>query len=63
MGARGPRPPSQKIQISIRLRPETLAAYRATGKGWQTRISSVLDQHVALARASRRRTDRPVSHA
>ena len=46
---------TQKIAISIRLKPETLAAYRATGRRWQTRISAVLDQHVALSRASLKR--------
>jgi uncharacterized protein (DUF4415 family) len=58
------RHPAPKIPINIRLRPATLAAYRATGKGWQTRISDVLDQHVALARATRpRRAARVVTHA
>ena len=33
-----------KVAISIRLRRETLAAYRRTGKGWQTRLSDDLDR-------------------
>jgi len=37
-----------KVAISIRLRRETLAVYRRTGKGWQTRLSGDLDR-LALA--------------
>lgn len=43
-----------KILISIRLHPATVAAYRATGKGWQTRMSAVLDDQIARARAIRK---------
>lgn len=35
---------SPKVAISIRLKRETLAAYRRTGKGWQTRLSDDLDR-------------------
>ena len=35
---------SPKVAISIRLRRDTLAVYRRTGKGWQTRISADLDR-------------------
>lgn len=41
-------PRSPKVAISIRLRRDTLAAYRRTGKGWQTRLSADLDR-LALA--------------
>ena len=37
---------SPKVAISIRLRRDTLAFYRRTGKGWQTRLSSDLDRLV-----------------
>lgn len=40
--ARGGR----KVPISIRLRPDTLDAYRRTGKGWQTRLAADLDRLV-----------------
>ena len=33
-----------KERISIRLSPEVLAAFKSTGKGWQTRIDSVLKE-------------------
>lgn len=37
---------ARKVAISIRLRPETLAAYKQTGKGWQTRLTADLDRLV-----------------
>ena len=36
----GKRPP--KEQVAIRLSPEVLAAFRASGPGWQTRIDAAL---------------------
>jgi uncharacterized protein (DUF4415 family) len=41
--ARG-RPPVEKPlqQISIRLDPDVIAKFKATGKGWQARINAVL---------------------
>ena len=38
------RPPvaNPKQAVSLRLDPEVLSAYKATGKGWQTRINQVL---------------------
>jgi uncharacterized protein (DUF4415 family) len=31
-----------KVQVSIRIEPKVLAAFKATGAGWQTRINEVL---------------------
>lgn len=41
--ARG-RPPLEqtKRQISIRLDPDVIEKFRATGKGWQARINAIL---------------------
>jgi uncharacterized protein (DUF4415 family) len=41
-GQRGPgkRPP--KVAITIRLSPEVLDAFKATGDGWQTRVDRAL---------------------
>jgi uncharacterized protein (DUF4415 family) len=41
-GQRGPgkRPP--KVAINIRLSPEVLDAFKATGNGWQTRVDGAL---------------------
>ncbi len=43
---KGGRPKAEitKERISIRLSPEVLAAFKSTGKGWQTRIDSVLKE-------------------
>jgi uncharacterized protein (DUF4415 family) len=40
----GKRP--TKEQVAIRLDPEVLAAFRASGPGWQTRINDVLKEWV-----------------
>jgi len=41
---KGGRPKAEvtKERITIRLSPDVLAAFKATGKGWQTRIDAVL---------------------
>lgn len=38
------RPPTEhrKISVTIRLDPDTLNAFKATGDGWQTRMNDVL---------------------
>lgn len=39
------RPPLDKAKkpVTIRLNPETIEKFKATGKGWQSRISDILD--------------------
>jgi len=37
-----PRIAEPKKAVNIRLAPEILAAFKATGKGWQTRINTAL---------------------
>ena len=37
-----PKSPHAKVAISLRLPPETLARWKATGPGWQTRMAKVL---------------------
>jgi uncharacterized protein (DUF4415 family) len=40
---RGPgRPSSGKILVTMRLDPEVVAKFKATGKGWQARINDLL---------------------
>lgn len=39
-GAGRPKIPNAKVSISIRIDPEILARYRATGPGWQARMSA-----------------------
>jgi uncharacterized protein (DUF4415 family) len=40
--ARGPQKAPTKERITIRLSPEVLARFRATGEGWQTRVDVAL---------------------
>ena len=41
-----PKSPEAKVAISIRLSPDTLARWKATGPGWQTRMAKVLRESV-----------------
>lgn len=43
-GERGPQKTPTKQATTIRLSPEVLQAFRATGKGWQTRIDAALKE-------------------
>ena len=44
-GQRGPgRAPARKL-ISLRIKPDVIEAYRATGAGWQGRMADVLEHH------------------
>ena len=47
--ARG-RPPVEtpKQQVSLRLDPDVIAAYKRTGKGWQGRINDILRKAAKL---------------
>jgi len=54
--ARGrPKKPDAKVHTHIRLSPQVLGYFRATGPGWQTRIEEVLRKWVQ----KHRRDDRP----
>lgn len=47
---RAGRPPLKgkaKVAISLRLDPDILDAFKATGKGWQSRINAALAKSVA----------------
>ena len=51
------RPPlgsGPKVQQSLRLSPEVLEHFRATGPGWQARIDEVLKRHVTMVGQMRR---------
>jgi uncharacterized protein (DUF4415 family) len=41
-----PRTGNARTLISLRLPPETLARWKATGPGWQTRMAEALDRAV-----------------
>lgn len=42
LGVRGPQKAPTKERITIRLSPDVVQAFRATGDGWQTRVDSAL---------------------
>jgi uncharacterized protein (DUF4415 family) len=42
LGVRGPQKAPTKERITIRLSPEVVRRFRATGDGWQTRVDAAL---------------------
>ena len=46
--SRGPQHAPVKRQVTLRLSPDVLDRFRATGKGWQTRIDKALREHLGL---------------
>lgn len=45
--ARGrPKSETAKLPVKLRLDPEVVAGFRATGPGWQSRINAVLRAHL-----------------
>ena len=51
-GQRGPQKKPVKQSVTLRLDPDVLATYRATGPGWQSRINDVLRQSLTHDRLS-----------
>jgi uncharacterized protein (DUF4415 family) len=49
-----PRTANPKQRVSLRLDPRILAAYKATGAGWQLRIAEVLAASLPKCAAKRR---------
>ncbi len=45
---RPPQGSGPKVQQSLRLSPEVLEFFKATGPGWQARIDEVLKRHVKM---------------
>lgn len=43
-GERGPGKKPVKTQITLRLAPDLIAAYRATGAGWQVRMAEAIER-------------------
>lgn len=41
-----PKAEATKERVTIRLSPEVTAYFRATGKGWQTRVDQALKEYV-----------------
>ncbi|MDR0780259.1 MAG: BrnA antitoxin family protein [Pseudomonadales bacterium] len=51
-GVRGPGKKPVKVQTTIRFDPDVLAALKATGTGWQTRVNDVMRRWVVRRRAA-----------
>ena len=45
-----PRTPNPKQLLSLRLPPEVIAGWKATGPGWQTRMADVLKKSTPKTR-------------
>ena len=44
-GERGPQKKPRKVLIALRLDRRTVDAYKAAGRGYQTRMAAVLEKH------------------
>lgn len=51
-GVRGPQKAPTKEPVAIRLSPEVVSYFKATGKGWQGRIDAVLREWVKTHKAA-----------
>ena len=51
-GQRGPQKTATKVPTKLRIDLEVLQAYKATGRGWQTRMNEVLRQGVGQWRGN-----------
>jgi uncharacterized protein (DUF4415 family) len=45
-GERGPQKAPLKERVSLRLSPEVVGYFKASGSGWQTRLDQALKQYV-----------------
>lgn len=43
---RGPQKSPKKVPVSIRLSPDVVASFRASGAGWQSRVDDILREHI-----------------
>ena len=56
LGVRGPQKEPTKERVTIRLSPEVVQRFKATGAGWQTRVDAALQdwlKHHKPAKAAR----------
>lgn len=45
----GSSKPDSKVAVKLRLDPEVVAALRASGRGWQTRVNDLLRERMLTA--------------
>jgi len=57
---RGPNKKPTKEQVAIRLDRASVVAFRASGRGWQTRLNDALEEWLA-ARSCKRKHRRPAT--
>jgi uncharacterized protein (DUF4415 family) len=43
---RGPQKAPRKVPVSIRLSPDVVEAFRASGAGWHARVDEILRDHI-----------------
>lgn len=55
VGVRGPQKAPVKERITIRLSPDVVRRFRATGTGWQTRVDSALQDWLKTHKPASRR--------
>ena len=55
-GQRGPGKKPAKVLVTLRVEPDVVAAYRATGRGWQTRMTAAIKQGIGAAAGRARKT-------
>lgn len=55
-GQRGPGKKPAKMLVTLRVEPEVVAAYRATGRGWQTRMTAAIKQGIGVPAGRTRKT-------
>lgn len=55
-GQRGPGKKLPKMLVTLRVEPEVVAAYRATGRGWQTRMTAAIKQGISGSAVRKRKT-------
>jgi uncharacterized protein (DUF4415 family) len=47
VGVRGKQKAPTKVQVALRLPEEVVTYFKASGKGWQTRIGTILREYIA----------------
>jgi uncharacterized protein (DUF4415 family) len=50
-GQRGPQKAPRKVATAIRLSPDVVDFFKATGPGWQTRVDDALQEYVKTHRS------------
>ncbi len=49
-GERGPQKAPTKVPTKLRIDPDVLEAYKATGRGWQTRMNEALREGLGMSK-------------